>query len=436
MRDILAPDFSAEPHWWRAAPREPAQDVALPARADIVVVGAGYAGLSAALHAARAGRSVVVIEAREPGWGASTRSVGMIGGRLRQGYAPLSKALGETEALALMTETRDAYDWFRGFVAEEGIECHLRRSGRLVCAWTPKDLPRLEGLARFLKGRLGMEATILDRAGLRAELASDLHHGALLLSGDGGLHPALLHEGLLSAARSAGASIVPHTALTGIERDQAGFKVTTTRGAVAARDVIVATNAHGHGPALGWFRRRVIPVGSYMIATEILPRALLDELIPQDRLVNDTRGLAYAFRRAPDEDRLLVGGRASARDHADPRKVAAGLHRIMRQVFPQLAGTRISNAWGGLVAFTFDRLPRIGLRDGVHYVLGCNGSGVVMNTYLGRCAARTALGEKAVSGFARPHFPTAPLYTGHPWFMPPLTLYYDARDRLARLTAR
>ncbi|MEO3475423.1 FAD-binding oxidoreductase [Roseomonas sp. CAU 1739] len=435
MKDILAPDFSPDPYWWRAAPPSDATEVALPAQTDLAVVGAGYAGLSAAIAAARAGRSVCVIEARNPGWGASTRSVGMIGGRLRQGYAALAAALGEDVALGLMHETRDAYGWFRDFVQTEGIACDLRQSGRLVCAWTPRDMRRLEGLSRFLSGKVGIRAEMLDRAALRAEVDSDLHRGAMLLPDDGSLHPALLHKGLLDAAVAAGVVVVPQTPVRSIDRDGAGLRVQTTRGAIAARDVILATNAHT-GREFGWFRRRVIPVGSYMIATERLPRETLDRLIPKHRLVNDTRQLAYAFRRSPDGDRLLVGGRASARDHADPRKVAAGLHRILRGLFPELAGTRVSHAWGGMVAFTFDRLPRIGRHDGVHYILGCNGSGVVMQTYLGRKAAAAVTGSAdATTGFARGDFPTSSFYTGSPWFMAPLTAWYDIRDRAARWAA-
>lgn len=436
MSSLLAPDFAPTPYWWRTAPPPEAVPGALPARCDVAVVGGGYAGLSAALAIARGGRSVCVLDAHAPGWGASTRSVGMIGGRLRQGYAALAATLGEAAALDLMCEARDAYAWFRGFVTEEDIDCDMAITGRLLCAWTPADLKRLEGLARFLSGRIGIAAAMLDRAALRQELASDLHHGAMSLPEDGGLHPARLHRGLLNAAQRAGATVVAPAAVRRIARNGTGFRLETAIGEMAARDVLLATNAHT-GAEFPWFRKRVIPVGSYMIATETLPRDLLDRLLPRLRLVNDTRQLAYAFRRAPDDDRLLVGGRASALDHADPKRVVAGLHRILRGLFPELRDTRVSHAWGGMVAFTFDRLPRIGTHDGIHYVLGCNGSGVVMNTYLGSKAGARLVGTPdAATRFARDAFPTHPLYTGSPWFMAPLTAWYDLRDCAARLAAR
>lgn len=437
MRDPLAPDFAPEPYWWDAVPGAyggpgPA-DTALPAATDLLVVGGGYAGLSAALAAARAGRSVCVVDAREPGFGASSRSVGMIGGRLRQGYAALAGRLGDAAALSLMQETRDAYAWFCDFVADEGIACAMKRSGRLVAAWTARDMPRLQSLARFLTGRVGIEARVLDRDDLRHEIGTDLYHGALLLPNDGGLHPATYHQGLLARAKAAGVIVAGHCEVTAVAREQGGFGVVTATGRISARNVILATNAYT-GPAMGWFRRRVIPVGSYMIATEQLPPGVLDRLLPTHRLVNDTRQLAYAFRRAPGEDRLLVGGRASARDHADPRRVARGLHGIMRQLFPELAATRVSRAWGGMVGFTFDRLPHVGIHEGIHYVLGCNGSGIVMNSYLGRkVAAMVVNANDAATGFAREDFPTLPFYTGNAWFMPALTLWYGARDRAARL---
>jgi glycine/D-amino acid oxidase-like deaminating enzyme len=426
--------LTAEPYWWRAAPRPQAAGE-VPARADLVVVGAGYAGLSAALAAARAGREVVVLEAGQPGIGASSRSVGMIGGRLRLGPAALAARFGADPARAMMAEARDAYAWFRGFVAEEAIDCDLRLSGRLVCAWTPADLARLGGLATLLKRDLGMPAEVLDRAALRQEIATDLYHGAMLLPEDGGLQPALYHQGLLDRALAAGVRVVGQAPVTELRREGAVVRATTPRGVLEASAAIVATNAHT-GPEFGWLRRRIIPVGSDMAATEPLPRELLDRLMPRFRLVNDTRRLAYAFRRAPHDDRILVGGRATALGNPDPARIAARLGAKLRQLFPELGAVRMTHAWTGMVGFTFDRVPHLGLREGIHYVTGCNGSGVVMASWLGRKAAAAVIrANEAPSAFARDAFPTLPLYRGRAWFMPPLAAWYALRDRVARIGA-
>jgi len=435
---VLHPAFRDQPYWWEAAPLDPAPPAPLPRRVDVAVVGAGYAGLAAATALARAGRQVAVLDAAPAGAGASTRSVGMIGGRLRQGYAGLSATLGPDAALGLMREAAEAYRWFVGFVAAEGIDCDLERRGRLVGAWTARDAEGQKRLAAFLTERIGIAARCVAPADLGGEIASDLYRGAMVLPDDGGLHPARLHAGLLGLARAAGVTLCPQTAVLGVGDEGGELRVATAGGALAARDVVLATNAYT-GPPFPWYRRRVIPVGSYMAATEPLPDGLLRRLLPAGRLVNDTRRLAYAFRASPDGTRLLVGGRASARDRADAPTVAAGLHRAARTLFPELAEARITHAWGGMVAFTVDRLPNIGSRGRVHHVLGCNGSGVVMNTYLGTRLGRRIAGldhNEAPSGFDRDGLPTHPLYRGRPWFMSPLSAWYGVRDRIDRAADR
>ncbi|MGE0719470.1 MAG: NAD(P)/FAD-dependent oxidoreductase, partial [Alphaproteobacteria bacterium] len=227
MSDAVAADFRAEPWWWEAAPRDHSPPPPLPARADVAIVGSGYAGLAAAVTLARAGRHVVVLDAGAPGSAASSRSVGMVGGRLRQSPGALTAALGAEAATALMREANAAYGWFRDFVRDEGILCDLVRTGRLVCAWTARDLDRLRGLSRLLGERVGIESHVVDRAGLAREIATDLFHGALVLPGDGGVHPARLHDGLLQAARKAGAVVIPFTRVDGIDETAAGVELSS-----------------------------------------------------------------------------------------------------------------------------------------------------------------------------------------------------------------
>lgn len=191
---------------------------------------------------------------------------------------------------------------------------------------------------------------------------------------------------------------------------------------------ILATNAYT-GRELPWYRRRVIAVGSHMIATSPLPAGEVDRLLPGGRLINDTRKLAYAFRASPDRQRLLVGGRALQLDRVDPVGIARRLKEVLVQSFPSLAEVRISHAWEGRVGFTFDRIPHMGKRGNVHHVLGCNGSGIVMSSYLGSRTAELLLSGHSTSLFAQQELPSRRYYTGIPWFMPPMTFALSLQDR-------
>ncbi len=425
---LLAEGFKAEPYWWEAVPRGMADLRPLPAEADVVIVGSGYAGLSAAIALARAGRSVVVIEAHSAGHGASTRSVGMIGGRLRQSHAALAKDFGAEKALGLLRETWNAYGWFRDFVRNEAIDCDLALSGRLICAWTVKDMEALKRQAAFLTKTFGIPAHTVGKEGLRANVATDLYQGAMVLPEDGGVDPAKYHLGLLQLARGEGVDVIEHTAVTGLVEGGEVTEILTARGRVRARDVILATNAYT-GRELPWYRRRVIAVGSHMMATSPLPAGEVERLLPGGQLVNDTRKLAYAFRASPDRRRLLVGGRALQLDRVDPVGIARRLKEVLLQSFPSLADIRVSHAWEGRVGFTFDRIPHIGKRGNIHHVLGCNGSGIVMASYLGRCTAELLMSGRTASLFAQQEMPSRPYYNGNPWFMAPMTMALSLQDR-------
>jgi glycine/D-amino acid oxidase-like deaminating enzyme len=206
--------------------------------------------------------------------------------------------------------------------------------------------------------------------------------------------------------------------------------VETARGIVAARNVVVATNGYT-GEVTPWLRRRVIPIGSYIIATEPLPRETMARLMPKGRVISDTRKVVYYYRPSPDGSRILFGGRVSA-DETDPRVSGPRLHAEMVRLFPELAGARISHSWCGFVAYTFDELMHVGEHDGLHYAMGYCGSGVGMACYLGMRLGQQVLGlSEGQTGLNAASFPTRPFYSGNPWFLAPSVAYYRWRDRIA-----
>ena len=226
-----------------------------------------------------------------------------------------------------------------------------------------------------------------------------------------------------------------HCAVTGVRRNGRHWQVHTAQGALQARDVVVASNGYT-GTITPWQRRRVIPIGSYVIATEPVPRTLMDRLMPTDRVVSDSRRVVHYYRPSPDRTRILFGGRVSSGETCT-RRSAALLHRNLAAIFPELAPTRITHSWMGLVAYTFDTLAHVGRHDGVHYAMGYCGSGVSMASYLGTRVGQQVLGlAQGRTAFDGIGFPTRPLYRGRPWFLPAAVAWYRLRDRLdTRLVA-
>jgi glycine/D-amino acid oxidase-like deaminating enzyme len=263
-----------------------------------------------------------------------------------------------------------------------------------------------------------------------SEVATRIYHGGRIIPKNAGVHPALYHQGLLERARNAGVTVAPRSPVTDIARGMDAFAVTTPRGRVKAGNVIVASNGYT-GPVTQDFRRRLIPVGSYMIATEPLPPETMRRLFPNNRNITDTKHVLYYFRPSPDRTRILFGGRAAVWE-TDTRISGRTLHRYMTGVFPELAEVKLSHSWTGNVAFTFDRLPHVGVRDGIHFAMGYNGSGVAMATYLGHKTAQRILGKTdARTAFDDLEFPAPAWYSGTPWFLPLVAAWYRVRDRIA-----
>ncbi len=429
--DIFTDDFKLEPYWWEATPRPVLETAVVPATADVAIVGSGYTGLNAALVLARAGRSVVVFDAQDAGFGCSSRNGGQIGTSIKPGLDELTAKYGADTARAILRDGHRSLAWIEELVREEQIDCDFKVPGRFHAAHNPVQYEKLARQIASQPAGLEVPAHVVPRAEQRRELGTDSYHGGVVFEKHASLDPARYHQGLLDAVMKAGATVIPHCRVTGIDKLSAGFEVTTANGSVTARNVIVATNGYT-GPVTGWQRRRVIPIGSYMIATEALPADLMDRLMPTGRVVSDTRKVVYYYRPSPDRSRIIFGGRVSISE-TDPMKSGPLLMRDLAAIFPELADTRISRSWMGFVAYTFDTLAHTGIRDGIHYAMGYCGSGVALSSYLGMRTGQKVLGlaegHSAVDDIS---FPTRPLYTGNPWFLAPSVAWYRLLDSFNR----
>lgn len=428
MSDVLTAECRLEPYWWRAAPRDHAEPPPLPARTDVAIVGSGITGLVAALHLARAGRDVTVIDAGVPGHGASSRNAGYVGRTLKQTFGELVDSHGLEFATGAYRELHDAFRAVGETVASENIDCHFRHQGRLLLATSQAMREQMLREFALREKHLGESFEPVDRAEQQREIETPLYHGGVRIADHAGLHPGLYHEGLLERAKTAGARVVARTTVTGIASQTDGFGLATDRGGIVARDVILATNGYSDG-AVPWLQRRVVPFDAYAAVTEPLDPALVSRLLAGDRTYIDWNFNVDFFRRAPgDPARILFGGLTGERTK-DLAGFARRLHARMVRIFPGLRAARFDNMWTGRCAGTLDFFPHIGRHDGMHYGVGYCFAGVPMGTLFGRKLAHRVLGRPGGdSVFDRP-LPSSPLYRGNTWFVPWAIRWMSRHDR-------
>lgn len=435
MTALLAPGFRMLPFWWDAA--EPGlREDPCPDRTEIAIIGGGYAGLSAACTLRRLGHAVVVLDAERIGWGASSRNGGMVSGRAPVAGDVLERRFGAAHAAAIGQACAGAFPFIEALIAREAIDCDYVRCGRFTGAYTPRQFAAQQAGAAQMMATTGDAVRVVPKSAQREVIGSDFYFGGLQWDATGSLHPGKYARGLAAAAARAGACLVDRTRVTAIRPEGSGFRLSTDRFELRADAVLTATNGYSLGPgrqaAMPWLARRLIPVASYLIATEELPAETVSRLFPHQRMMGETRRVLNYFRPSPDGRRVIWGGRASFRE-VSPLAAAPTLHRRMTQVFPELATTRISHAWKGNVAFTFDHLPHIGVERGVHYAAGCQGSGVAMASWLGHNAALKLAGGNDRFALDGLPFPGRPLYNGDPWWvLPVIGNYYRLRDALDR----
>lgn len=427
--DIFAPGFKTDPYWWEAAPRPRTPAKPLPAEADVVIVGSGYTGTSAALTLARNGRGVLLLDAEDPGYGASSRNAGYVGRTLWHKFDPLTRKFGKDKGKDLAGQGVEAHNYMVNLIEKEQIRCHFVYCSRFIAAHTPGHYKKLtKDYDKLREAGIEMNVEMVPQAEQHREIGSDRYYGGMLLHGTGSVHPGLYHLGLLERAMKSGAEVHGRTKVTNIAREgEGGFTVTTTRGTVRARDVIVATCGYS-GPEVKWFQRRILPIRLFQIATEPLPKATLDRLIPRGRTLLDSKVNIYWLRRSPDDTRIIVGGRTGVEDGGLTGK-ARKLHDAMVEVFPELKDIKVTHCWEGQTGFSFDELPHIGTHDGVHYAMGYCGVGMPMGTWLGHKVGLKVLGKpEGKTPFDGRAFPGRPYYWGKPWFLPFVIGYFNLCD--------
>lgn len=429
--NIFAPGFKTDPYWWDAAPRPKLELAPLPAETDVAIVGSGYTGTSAALTLVRAGRKALILEAEDPGYGASSRNAGYVGRMLWHKFGPLERKLGPAAAAKLAEDAVESHRYLTTLIEQEQIACGYVNCSRFIGARTQGHFDHFaEDLAMLSRAGLNIQADMIPRSAQGKEIGSEKFYGGMLLHGTGSLHPGLYHLGLLDRARRSGAEIAAQARVTGIERSKDGkFTVHTGRGNVRANDVIVATNAYSD-KGVGWYRRRLVPVKLFQVATEPLSPQLLNRLMPGGRTLIDSLTNITWIRLSPDNTRLIIGGRTGVED-GGPKGKANKLHADASEIFPELADVKLTHSWEGQCAFSFDKLPHIGVHDGVNYAMGYCGVGLPMGTWMGHRLGLKLLGKaEGATPFDGRRFPTRPFYNGEPWFLPAMMAYYDFKDRI------
>jgi glycine/D-amino acid oxidase-like deaminating enzyme len=416
------------PLWMGNAAMPQPSSQPLPGRVDVLIVGAGYTGLSAARETAAAGRSTLVLDAGGFGAGCSSRNGGQVAYSIKPSFNSLQRRFGADLAFRICREGLDAVAYLRSLATRE-IDCGWRADGCFFGAHTARHFAIMAREAENQTPGLEQSISVVPRADQHAEIDSDFYHGGCVYPDDASVDPTRLLLALLRRAQGSGATMVDHCPVSAIKSVRDGFEVLTPRGIIQARQVLLATNGYT-GPLSPWHRRRVIPIGSYQIATVPLGSDRVRSLIPRGRNIVDSRRVVVYFRPSADGERIIFGGRAALAEK-DPLACVPRLRRMMERIFPQLKAVDVSHAWVGWVAYTFDTLPHLGQHDGIYYCMGYCGQGVPLAPYLGTRIGQQMLGLKegrtALDGLP---FPSRPYYHAKPWFLAPSVFAYRVIDAL------
>jgi glycine/D-amino acid oxidase-like deaminating enzyme len=406
----------------------------LPDKVDVAIIGAGFTGLSAALALAKRGAKVAVLESETIGWGASSRNGGMVLSGLKLGVNQLISKYGRELTRRLYAASIESIDAVERLVKEENIACDFARTGHLEVACKQAHFDDYARQVEVIGREFNHSLRVVSREQLREEIGSSVYFGGMVDEVSAGLNPARYVAGLAAAAMRAGAQICERARVLNIQRESReggpGFKLNSARGSCWARNVFVGTSGYT-GAATPALHKRVIPIGSFIITTEVLSETLARELSPRNRQIYDSKNYLYYYRLTPD-NRMLFGGRAAFFPETDrtTRRSADILRAGMIDVYPQLREAKVEYVWGGTLDFCFDIMPHAGQMDGLYFAVGYAGHGVAMATYQGQKMAAWIAEGKTENPFTEIPMPGAPfgLYNGKPWFLPFAGAYYKVLD--------
>lgn len=362
---------------------------------DVVIIGAGYTGLSVAYHALQLGVKAIVVEQEEAGWGASGRNAGMILPGYKEYMMTLARKHGLEAAKDMFSLSLDSIELVKKVVADNRIACDFAQTGHLVAATKPKHMDSLRQEQEFLQKHFQYRTSILTKETIQQELDSPFFsHGGLVDEHSCSFHPLNYALGLADAVEAAGGVIYERSQVLSIDRTPQQVTVKTKQGAIKAKHLVIATNGYTND-LFKKLTRSVYPIASYMVATEPLSPGLAAELIGRNRMIFDTKNFIYYFRLTPDR-RLVFGGKDKFTG-VETAQTYDEVREDLVKVFPQLQDTRIDYKWGGLFGITYDMLPYIGqLEDGTHFSIGCAGHGAAITTMLGKIIARNIAGDNPI----------------------------------------
>lgn len=419
------------PSLWAATapPAPPTPPLAGAQRADVLVVGAGFTGLSAALHLAEAGARVCVLEAHEPGWGASGRNGGQVNPTLKHDPDELVRLYGAARAEPLIDAVSRSADLVFELIERHGIDCQPVRKGWLQVAYSPKHIAAMHARAEQW-ARRGVATQMLDRADVAARLGTEAFAGGWLDGRAGGIQPLAYTRGLVRAAQAAGASVHGGSAVTSLERRGSQWHASTSSGAsVVADQVLIATNGYTGGlwPGLS---RTVLAANSFIVATAPLQGAAAHAILPGGETASTSQRLLLYFRKDA-QGRLLMGGRGHFADPAGPADFAH-LERSLELLFPQLGPLEYEYRWAGRIAVTRDFMPHVHTpAPGLTIALGYNGRGIALATSMGRHVAARLLQPGADFPYPVTPLQPIPLHGLQRFYIAAGVAWYSLLDRFS-----